>query len=60
MEKKDVAIIPQQPGFKYAETSGGVNSSQRVDESANLMADNKVYHKINDLNNLFIFCFDVF
>jgi len=30
--EKDVAIIPQQPGFKYAETSGGGNSGQSVDE----------------------------
>ncbi|MGY1420699.1 phage portal protein [Bacillus cereus] len=30
--EKDVAIIPQQPGFKYAETSGGANSGQSVEE----------------------------
>ena len=30
--EKDVAIIPQQPGFKYAETSGGGNSGQSVEE----------------------------
>nr|WP_277818638.1 phage portal protein [Bacillus sp. TL12] len=30
--EKDVAIIPQQPGFKYAEASGGGNSGQSVDE----------------------------
>lgn len=30
--EKDVAIIPQQPGFKYAETSSGGNSGQSVDE----------------------------
>ncbi|EJR56197.1 HK97 family phage portal protein [Bacillus cereus VD107] len=30
--EKDVAIIPQQPGFKYAESSGGGNSGQSVDE----------------------------
>jgi HK97 family phage portal protein len=29
---KDVAIIPQQPGFKYSETSGGGNGGQSVDE----------------------------
>ena len=28
----DVAIIPQQPGFKYAETSGGGSSGPSVDE----------------------------
>ncbi|MDF9557992.1 phage portal protein [Bacillus tropicus] len=30
--EKDVAIIPQQPGFKYAETSDGGNSGQSVEE----------------------------
>jgi len=30
--EKDVAIIPQQPGFKYTETSGGGNTGQSVDE----------------------------
>ncbi|PEP91589.1 phage portal protein [Bacillus toyonensis] len=30
--EKDVAIIPQQPGFKYAETSGGGSAGQSVDE----------------------------
>lgn len=30
--EKDVAIIPQQPGFKYSETSGGGNTGQSVDE----------------------------
>nr|WP_257209206.1 phage portal protein [Bacillus toyonensis] len=30
--ENDIAIIPQQPGFKYEETSGGVNSGQSVDE----------------------------
>ena len=30
--KKDVAIIPQQPGFKYSETSGGGTTGQSVDE----------------------------
>lgn len=29
---KDVAIIPQQPGFKYNETSGGGGGGQSVDE----------------------------
>lgn len=29
---KDVAIIPQQPGFKYAETSGNGIAGQSVDE----------------------------
>ncbi|TYR81109.1 phage portal protein [Priestia megaterium] len=30
--EKDVAIIPQQPGFKYEEKSGGGNTGQSVDE----------------------------
>lgn len=30
--EKDVAIIPQQPGFKYSETTGSSNSGQSVDE----------------------------
>lgn len=30
--EKDVAIIPQQPGFKYTETSAGGNTGQSVDE----------------------------
>ncbi|WP_242259158.1 phage portal protein [Bacillus cereus group sp. BfR-BA-01409] len=30
--ENDIAIIPQQPGFKYEETSGGVNSGQSVEE----------------------------
>lgn len=29
---KDVAIIPQQPGFKYTETSGGGSTGQSVEE----------------------------
>jgi HK97 family phage portal protein len=32
VDQKDVAIIPQQPGFKYSETSDGGGSSQSVDE----------------------------
>jgi HK97 family phage portal protein len=33
ISEKDVAIIPQQPGFKYAETSGGTSGSgQSVEE----------------------------
>lgn len=32
VEEKDVAIIPQQTGFKYTETSSGGNSGQSVDE----------------------------
>lgn len=30
--EKDVAIIPQQKGFKYSETSGGGNGGQSVEE----------------------------
>ncbi|MED1304720.1 phage portal protein [Bacillus pacificus] len=30
--ENDIAIIPQQPGFKYAETSAGGNSGQSVEE----------------------------
>src|SRR5699024_4777321 len=32
IEKKDVAIIPQQPGFEYKEQSGNGVSGQSVDE----------------------------
>lgn len=32
IDEKDTAIIPQQPGFKYSETSSGGSSSQSVDE----------------------------
>lgn len=31
-DSKDVAIIPQQPGFKYSEVSGGASSNASVDE----------------------------
>nr|WP_285846115.1 phage portal protein [Metabacillus idriensis] len=30
--EKDIAIVPQQPGFKYTETSTGGNTGQSVDE----------------------------
>lgn len=32
INEKDVAIIPQQPGFTYKESSAGGNSGQNVDE----------------------------
>lgn len=32
IRENDVAIIPQQPGFKYSEMSGGGNSGQSVEE----------------------------
>lgn len=32
IDTKDVAIIPQQPGFKYSETSSGTSGGQSVDE----------------------------
>jgi HK97 family phage portal protein len=30
--EKDIALVPQQPGFKYNENSGGGNGGQSVDE----------------------------
>jgi HK97 family phage portal protein len=30
--EKDIALVPQQPGFKYNENSGGGNAGQSVDE----------------------------
>lgn len=32
IEEKDVALIPQQPGFKLTETTGGSSSNQSVEE----------------------------